>query len=219
MKKTISIFVLVLTTTIVFAAKGIILTQKYVTGNSGQQISVTWFITDSQCKLKMQFSDKDVNTTTYFIPDLKSNRLLTYSDGPTPAGVTNTYYSLPVQNIQSHVETSTVQRTGETKSINGFNCEKIIASTANGSTEMWVTKDLSVAFYKFASFFKSSSELKALSENKITGVPLASVTKNISGNTSTAYELVSVVSSEISDSEFVIPSEYKSAEESAKKKD
>jgi hypothetical protein len=218
MKKTYSIIFLSLVTAIAFAGKGLVVTQKYNTGKDGQSVTVTWYVTETQCKLKMLYSDKDINTVNYFIPDVSSSKLLSYTEGATPAGVPKTYYSIPVSGIKSALEASVVERTGETKMINGMNCEKIISKTATTTTEMWVTKDFKADYYRFASFFKNSNELKALNESSIKGFPLVSVTKDKSGKVLNAYELVSVSATEIADSEFTVPSDYKSAEEVSKKK-
>jgi len=204
--------------TLSHAEKGLLLTQKYSTSTEGQNIITTWYLTETKCKLKMQFSDNDVNTTNYFIPDLKSNKLLVYSDGATPEGVQPIYYSLPVQNIKSDIEVLTVDRTGETKQISGFACEKVIAKGKNSITEMWVTKDFKSDYSRFASFFKSSYELKALSQGGLKGFPLVSTTKDSNGTVVSSYDLVSVSTTEISENEFKIPAEYKSADELGKQK-
>ena len=177
MKNSIT-FLFFLIATATFAANGIVVTQTYSTSVEGQHISVTWYVTDAQCKLKMQFSDKDVNTTSYFIPEANSRQLLTYSDGATPAGLSKIYYRIPATDIKGTVDGSLAERTGETKNIGGMNCEKVIAKSANSVTEMWVTKDFKGDYYHFASFFKNSYELKALSESSIKGFPLSSITKD-----------------------------------------
>ena len=216
--KNLITFLFLLITATTFAANGLVVVQTYSTSVEGQQVSVTWYVTEAQCKLKMQFSDKDVNTTSYFIPAAKSSQLLTYSDGATPAGLSKVYYRIPVTDIKGAVDGSLAERTGETKSIGGMNCEKVIAKSANSITEMWVTKDFKGDYYRFASFFKNSYELKALSESSIKGFPLSSITKDNSGKVISSYELVSVSSTEIADTEFKVPAEYKSADEVSKAK-
>jgi CYTH domain-containing protein len=194
-----------------FAGKGLVVTQTYNSAKDGQHISVTWYVTQTQCKLKMQFSDKDVNTTSYFIPNAQNNQLVTYSDGAATAQ--KVYYSIPVGGIKANVETPTIERTSQTKELGGVLCEKIIAKTANATTEMWVTKDFKGDYYQFASFFKNSYELKALSAGAVKGFPLASVTKDNTGKVLNSYELVSVSSTEIADTEFTAPADYNNAAE------
>ena len=194
-----------------FAGKGLVVTQTYTGAKDGQQVSVTWYVTQAQCKLKMQFSDKDVNTISYFIPNTQSNQLVTYSEAA--AATQKVYYSIPVGNIKAAVEMPSIERTSQTKELGGLLCEKIIAKTANTTTEMWVTKDFKGDYYQFASFFKSSYELKALSAGAVKGFPLASVTKDNTGKVVASYELVSVSSTEIADTEFTAPADYKNAAE------
>lgn len=217
MKRSIILLFLFISATIAFAGKGLVVIQKYSTGTGDQNISVTWYITETQCKLKMQFSDKDVNTVSYFIPDTKANTLLTYAEGNTPAGTPKTYFAIPVQNIKASTESFSLQRTGETKEVGGMSCEKIIATSNSSITEMWVTKNFNANYFQFASFFKNSSELKALSDGKIKGFPVSSVTKDNTGKVISNYEMVSVSSTDIADTEFKVPTEYKSVEEITKK--
>ncbi len=219
MKKQLILFVLLVTGGFVFAAKGLVVTQKYITGTDGQHITVTWYVTETQCKLKMLFSDKDVNSVTYFIPDAEGSKLLTYSDGPVPAGSVKTYFSIPVKDIKTDTENKVnVQRSGELKTLSGMNCEKMVVNSGNTVTEMWVTKDFTADYYRFASFFRSSYELKGLSEGKIKGFPLSSVTRDNTGKVLNGYELISVTSADLADTEFTVPAEYKSAEEVKAKK-
>jgi len=86
MKKIFLFLLVTATITNLFAAKGLVFTQKYTTATNTQNVTVTWYITESQCKLKMEFSNADVNTVTYFIPNPKTGKILSYSEGALPAG-------------------------------------------------------------------------------------------------------------------------------------
>ena len=221
MKKIISIICLVLFVAFVFAGKGLVVTQKYSDANAkGSSVNVPWYVTQTQCKLKMEFSDAKVNTVTWFIPDVASSKLLTYTEGAVPSGAQKAFYSIPVQSIKADMNASrvSVNRTGETKTVSGMVCEKVIVKTNKSITEMWVTKDFKADYYKFSSFFQNSFELMGLSEEKIQGFPLSSTTKDNSGKVITSYDLISATSSELTESDFAVPAEYKSAEEISKKK-
>lgn len=218
-KKSFFTLLLLLSGSVLFAAKGLIVVQKYHTGKTDEQVTVTWYVTNTQCKLKMQFGDKEIQPlNTYFLADIKSGNLYTYSDGVVVTGGSKTYYSIPVQQIKSSVATATVERTGTIKNIQGFNCEKMIVTSAGQQTEMWVTKDFPIDLYRYSNFFKNSIELQGLAASSIQGVPLVSSTKNNLGNIAKGYELVSVTSADIPDSEFTLPADYKSAEEVSKQK-
>ncbi|HRG89663.1 MAG TPA: DUF4412 domain-containing protein [Chitinophagales bacterium] len=212
MKKILVSLALLTGAATLFAGNGIVVTQKYNSGNQGRNITVTWYVTPTQCKLKMQYSDKDVNTNTYFIPS--GGQLLTYNDGPVPSGATKAYFAVPVGNIKAkQVSNYTVERTGEVKTIAGAKCEKVIARSGFNVTEIWVSQDFKGEAYRFAPYFQSNAELKALSDAGIPGFPVASVTKDAGGNVVSSYEAVSVSNTDISDAEFTVPAEYKNAAE------
>ena len=207
--------------TSLFANKGLVITQKYFDSNAkGSSVNISWYVTASQCKLKMEFSDTKVNTVNWFIPDVANSKLLTYTEGAVPGGTQKAFYSIPVQSIKSDMNASRVSvgKTGETKTVSGMLCEKIIVKTNKSITEMWVTKDFKTDYYKFASFFQNSFELMGLNEEKIQGFPLSSVTKDNSGKVISSYDLISATSCELTESDFTVPAEYKSTEEISKKK-
>lgn len=196
------------------AEKGLVVTQKYTDANVKASVTVTWYVTENACKMKMEFSDDKVKSLSWFIPDYSSNQLLTYAEGEVPAGAQKTYYAIPVAGIKSN-STSTnfkIERTGETKTIGGMNCEKIIAHATSSTTEMWVTKDFNAGLYKASSFFANSVELNILNTQKISGVPLESITKDNGGKTLSAYSLISAISTQLASSDFAVPEAYKLAE-------
>ncbi|MES2621734.1 MAG: DUF4412 domain-containing protein [Bacteroidota bacterium] len=200
------------------AEKGWVFTQKYESADSkGQNITVSWYVTSQQCKMKMEFSDAKVNTVSWFIADMQQNKLLTYAEGSVPSGAQKAFFAIPVQNIKADKTSGTArvsaQATGETKSVSGLLCEKVLVKTNKNITEMWVSKDFKPAFYKFYPFFQNSIELMALSEEKIQGFPVSSQTKDISGQVTASYQLLSAQSIELSEADFKVPSEYKDAEE------
>ena len=202
-----------------FAGKGLVITQKYNDpATKGESITVTWYVTETQCKLKMSVADDKINTNTFFIPDVAGAKLMMYSDGTPPAGGKRTYYTMPVQSIKSNIEVSrvSVNKTGSIKTIGGFVCEQLIIKTNRSTTEMWVTKDFRADLYKFYPFFQSSYELLGLNQESIQGVPLESVTKDNGGAIINSYELVSASNSELGNDAFVVPSEYNSADAFAK---
>lgn len=221
MKKIITTVVFAVVTILSFADKGIVVTQEYFDANAkGAKVNVTWYVTASQCKMKMEFSDVKVNTVNWFIPDASTNNLLMYAEGAVPSGAQKTFFSIPVQNIKADMNASrvSVNTTGETKTVSGMLCEKIIVKTNKSITEMWVTKDFKPDYYKFYPFFQNSFELMGLSEEKIQGFPLSSVTKGNTGKVISSCDLISVTSSELTESVFTVPAEYKSAEEISKGK-
>ncbi len=221
MKRVVSIVTLIMFVASAFAGKGLIVIQKYVDANAkGSTVTVTWYVTATQCKMKMEFSDAKVNTVNWFIPDVANGKLLTYTEGAVPVGTQKAFYSIPVQSIKSDMNASrlSVNKTVETKTVSGMVCEKIIVKTNRSITEMWVSKDFKADYYKFSSFFQNSFELMGLNEEKLQGFPLSSITKDNSGKVISSYDLISATSSELTESDFTVPAEYKNAEEISKKK-
>ncbi len=212
MKNILTIVLLLVAGTGLFAAKGIVVTQKYTDPHQkGASITVTWYVTETQCKMQMRYADDKMNTTSYFIPDVTNSRLLTYSDGMAPGSPQKTYYTVPVQNIKGDNEFGhvTVTPTGEIKTLSGMLCEKVIVKTYTSTTEMWITKDFKADFYKFSSYFQSSFELMGLDEKGMQGVPLESVTKDNAGTIINSYQLVSATSADLNATDFTVPADYK----------
>lgn len=210
MKKFNSILALLLLTLFSFAEKGIVVKQSYTDANLKATVTVTWYVTESACKMKMEFNDDKLNSVNWFIPDFSSKQLLTYAEGQVPANAHKSYFAIPVSGIKAAKSNTAVkiERTGETKMLGGMNCEKIIARSSSATTEMWVTKDFTAGFYKAASFFSNSNELNALNAEKISGVPLESTTKDSSGKIINAYSFTSASSVQLSASDFKVPAEY-----------
>jgi len=216
MKKALSTVTLAFCFACLFAGKGLVVTQKYNGPDAnGGDVTVTWYVTDAQCKMKMDFKDNKVSSVNWFIPDAAQSQLLIYTEGPVPAGAEKTYYSIPVNQIKttSNADASglKVVRTGETKTLSGMVCEKITITGNQSVTEMWVTRDFVANAYKYTSFFRTITELQGLNQEKIAGFPMASVTKDNSGKVISSFELVSASTSELSDSDFKVPAEYKAA--------
>ncbi len=213
MKKLFIAQLLFIISTSLFAGKGYLITQKYL-GQSKSNITVTWYVTDVDCKLKMVFGDGTVNSTTYFIPDTKRSVILTYNDGAVPAGVQRSYFIIPVEKIQqgkeSDVSRITVTQTGETKTIGGLKCEKVMVRTNRNETEVWLSKDFKPQFYKFATYFRDNLALAGLNEEHLKGFPMEYTTKDLEGKVISSYQFISAEQKDLNETDFTVPAEYKS---------
>lgn len=198
------------------AGKGIIVQQKMTgQGTLGAQVEATWYVSDEGCKMKLKFASDKVNTTTTFIADVANAELLAYSEGALPEGAKKSYFAVPVSKIETPKEFTasrvTVTKTGEVKEVAGFKCEKIVMKTNQTETEMWVTKEVKVEFYRYIAFFRSSYELLALNEEKIKGFPISSVTRDLNGAVVSSFETISAKASDISATEFKVPADFERA--------
>jgi hypothetical protein len=204
-----------------FAEKGMVITQKMGGMNGNVQVNTTWYVTPHDCKMKMDFSDGTVKSTNWFIPDAKNGKLLMYTEGAVPAGAQKSFYSIPVHDINPSKSMNPsrvkVERTGETKTISSILCEKVIARTNKTITEMWVSQSFQPEFYNFYSFFQDSYELMALSEERIAGFPVSSVTKDTAGKVISSSEALSASFTELTESDFKVPAEYKSVNQAPQK--
>jgi uncharacterized protein DUF4412 len=215
MKKTFVVILSLLFVVSAFAAKGLVIKQKVAGGmSSDANITITWYVSETQCKMKMEYHDEKLNSVNDFIPDLASGKLLMYNEGSPAKGGNPTYFAIPQSEIkggEGMPAQVTLTRTGETKTILGIACEKMVVKSSNSTTEMWVTTDFKADYYKFAPFFRGSYELLALSQQNIQGVPLQSTTKDNSGKILSSTELISASLTDISAAEFSVPSGYSAA--------
>ena len=68
MKKIFLMVFAVALSTGLFASQGMVVTQTYTDANNkNASMTVTWYISQTQCKLKMAYADGKVNTNNYFI--------------------------------------------------------------------------------------------------------------------------------------------------------
>lgn len=199
-----------------FAAKGYVFTQKYV-GASNANVTVSWYVTADNCKMKMVFGNQQINSTTWFFPDFAGNQLLSYNEGPVPNGVAKAYYKLPIDKVRveagNEATRMVVEKTTESKQIGGLMCNKYVIRTNKTETEVWVTSKFDAAFYRYYPFFKDHSALAGLFDAKVSGFPMESTTKDLTGKVLNAYQFVSATEIELSDIDFKVPTEYKSPEE------
>ncbi|MCW5908218.1 MAG: DUF4412 domain-containing protein [Chitinophagales bacterium] len=216
MKRILTVFALAVLTTTAFAEKGYIITQKFV-GISKTDITVSWYVSANRCKMKMLFGNGSQTSTTHFIPDITNAQLLTYNESPVVEGAQKAYYKIPIDKVSVSKDATvgriTVTKTGESKEIGGLNCEKILIKTDKHETEVWVSKKFAPEFYKYYPFFRDHHALAGLSEEKLKGFPVESVTRDLSGKTISAYQFVSATETDFTEADFKVPADYKSPEE------
>ena len=222
MKNIATIIIALFASVQLWAADGIVLTQKYTsTANPSANITVTWYIAEGKCKMKMEYSDKTMTTSTVFIPDAASGAILTYAEGAAPAGQKQYYYSVPLNSVDASATAKAgrvrVVKSGETKTISGFVCEKVMVYTSDTETEMWVTKDFQPSFYQFYKYFRNDFALLGLNEDAMKGVPMQITTKDLSGNVLTSATPTAASKQNLSDDTFKVPAGYELAVPAQKK--
>lgn len=213
--KTNTLCIFLFLSNLLLAGNGLVVTQKYFDNNVKQNVTTTWYITNSQSKMKMTFADDKVSTTNWFLPDFTNHNLLAYTEGNVPAGAKKSYYAIPLQSIQPDKDKDytriRTEKTGEQKTLGGKKCEKLIARTNKSVTEMWVTTDFAPDYFLSFPFFRNSAELNALYDGNIKGFPMESVTKDLSGQVIYSYTFVSATDVNFTPADFEVPAEYESA--------
>lgn len=204
-------------TTFCFGGNGLVITQKYFDNNVKQNVTTTWYVSNTECKMKMTFTDEKVSTTNWFVPDYAHHNLLAYTEGNVPAGTKKAYYTIPLQSIQPDKDKDytriQTEKTSEQKTIGGKKCEKLIARTNKSITEMWVTTDFTPDYFLSFPFFRNSAELNALYDSNTKGFPMESVTKDLSGRVIYSYTFVSATETNFTPADFQVPAEYEKAEQ------
>lgn len=193
-----------------FAAKGYAITQKFKSA-SNAEVTVTWYVTDDKCKMKMVFGVEGKQSTAWFIPDLTTGELLTYNEANVAPGKEKMYTAIPLSSITGSVANVSVHKTDETKDFGGLACEEFVMQSGTSETEVWVSKKFSPAFYKYYAFFKDHIAVTGLNQQRAKGFPMQAVTKDASGKVVNGYYFVSAQEVELSDADFKVPAEYKPA--------
>lgn len=102
-----------------------------------------------------------------------------------------------------------IKKTGEMKKINGYNSEKWIITDDNGTSEVWMTKELG-SFTAFSS--PMGKQPKSSWQNEIKGsdeFPMLVIQKDKSGKETSRMEIRSVEKQNLDDSFFAVPAGYK----------
>ena len=116
--------------------------------------------------------------------------------------------------IEREVEKGNLKMTGETKNINGYQCEKWSFKDDEGKNgEAWMTKGIK-NFFLFSNPMKRRSnepewERKLIDEGYF---PMMVITKNEDGEVESTMEVTSIVPKSLDKSLFTPPSDYKKME-------
>ena len=182
----------------------------------GAEVELTWFLSSSNCKMELHFTNKDATTVSAFIPD--NNNLLMYD--VKADGKNKLIYTLPLESLKSDprltFKRSKAVVKEETRRIAGVECKKVVFTTDKFVSEFWVAASLPDAT-KWQQYFLSYPELAAVAEAELSGFPLASVIKDLSGNIVSSFEATSVSFDALAKDVFLPPSGYSKIEPSATK--
>ena len=99
-------------------------------------------------------------------------------------------------------------KTGETKTINGYKCDKWVIKEDDKTSEAWMTKDLG-GFIFFQSPMGKSEKQKWQEDIENSGYfPMLVIEKDSDGNETGRFEVKSVEKKSLDDSFFAVPAGY-----------
>ena len=215
--KKILLFILAFANVLICSAGDATIKMKYSNETfKGSGVELTWFLSATNCKMELSFTNKDMTTVSAFIPD--NNSLLMYDTKA--EGKNRHIYTLPLETIKSDpkllFKRSKVVVKDEVKKIAGIDCKKVVFSTDKFISEFWVATSLPDGA-KWQSYFLSYPELAAIADAELAGFPLASVIKDLSGNTISSFEATSVSFSPLTKDIFFPPAGYTKIESTVTK--
>ncbi|MBD3630401.1 DUF4412 domain-containing protein [Cyclobacterium sp.] len=125
----------------------------------------------SQPDMRMVFHPSDASITALFeMKGQKGGYVLPMNDKYWPG----------IKHAKGQVEAKTSAQptyTGETRTIEGYSCEKVLAESSDYKAEMWITKDIPLSMMQILSYQtvgagKSQDELEQFGQFGVKGLPL-----------------------------------------------
>ena len=179
---------------------------------TGADVTMTWYIKGNNCRIDMTTSAKEAKGTTVLLIDATSQKLKMYNDDA--SAPTRVYYDVSLADIASSSADVSIAKTTDTKTIQGYKCEKYQATNAHGAYDIWFTKDIAVDWSAIKDFFKESTEIQTLAKEGIKGFPLLTEAKDKGATMSVSAITVQALSS----TTFTVPADYKLFTNTAAKK-
>jgi hypothetical protein len=204
MKLKLAILPLCLIALQVFGFEGTIKQTVRNYNGTGNDVTMTWFLSAHNCRVDMAATGKDLKaaSNTVLLLDPAAKTLRTYEAGGAGEKV---YFQVPASAISGDASNIGVTKTTETKKIQGYNCEKWTVNAGGSSYDVWITRDIDFDAAAYRDFFKGSMEIQALAQQGVKGFAL--LTESHSGANASTVEKVAAQA--VPASTFVVPSEYK----------
>lgn len=201
-------------------AQGYVISIKYNnTATPNLNTQLVWNIDKGNCKLQMKTQYEGRNVSSLFYTDIAGENIKMLEENP--ANQKKIFYTLNINSIKPDAKfdykrgRATVLN--ETKNIAGINCKRVEFKTDKFTCEFWIAESLPDV-KSWARFFQSYPELNAIAEAGISGFPLASTVKDLSGNTLVSFEATEVKPTHFNASDFTVPADYIDASKLEKKK-
>jgi len=160
----------------------------------GQKQVMDYYAKDK--KFRMEVPDQG----GYILFDSKTSQMYIVMDEQ------KMYMETPIDASNTDVNEGKITKTGETKKILGYDCEKFLFDQDGSKGESWMTKELG-AFMFFTESQKGLADWQKeiLNEGYF---PMQVTEYNNSGNVESAYNVTEVTPKELSSDMFAIPASY-----------
>lgn len=171
---------------------------------SGDKFDFHWTFKGNKCALKMEYTSKDIKTSTVFIPEVANRRFLTYM----PSAADKLYYEIPLSSLVGDTPKFQMQESAETKKILGMETKKFVFTSESQSCEVWVAQSVDIDWSPFTAFFKTAVDIQAMAANGIKGLPMEMILKDEKGVITQSYIVTSFNPQKVSDEMLAVPSGY-----------
>lgn len=204
MKLKLAILPLCLIALHVFGFEGTIKQTVKNYNGTGNDVTLTWFLSAHSCRIDMAATGKDLKaaSNTVLLLDPAAKMLRTYEAGGAGEKV---YFQASSSAISGDATNIGVTKTTDTRKIQGYNCEKWVVNSGGSSYDVWITRDIDFDAPAYKDFFKGSMEMQALAQQGVKG--FAMLTESHSGANAATVEKVAAQA--VSSSTFSVPSDYK----------
>ena len=181
---------------------------------TNDEANVKWFLKDGNSRL-------DISGTTNNRP--YSNTLLfrkgdnsLYMYGGT--GENKSLFKVPQDSITTtKLANASVSITGRKKNIAGYVSYFVKIESPEGTTECWVTDELSLEPESFPPSLRSKGVIGIIKTNGLTGIPVAVISRDTNGEIHYSFEIKSVTAKSLDVALFEVPVGYQKGEEQIKK--
>lgn len=201
-------------------AQGFVIGMKYNNvAVPNMNTELVWNIDKGNCKLQMKTQYEGRNVSSFFYTDAAGSSIKMLEENP--ANQKKIFYTININSLKPDArfdyKRGRANVLNETKTIAGISCKKVEYTTDKFTCEFWLAESLPDV-KSWSRFFQSYPELNAIAEAGLSGFPLASTVKDLSGNLLVSFDATEVKPTQFSASDFTVPSDYIDASKLERKK-
>jgi hypothetical protein len=176
---------------------------------AGEISDIEWYLKNGSSKLKIHAVSKELTSDycLYFIKNSGTITLTAEGDGK------KLKYNLPLSAFSKSEFSDAfyAASNGKTSAMNGFSGEEVIVKTSDMEVQCLVSNSTGLSPDLFPSIILGRGIFNILQRNGISGIPVHILAKDFAGNVVLEHQIIQVSKQGISDNEFIVPSDYQSA--------